>query len=221
MMANKNGFNPEDIGIVVEDSESNSLQVILSSMTLAISIFVLISNIKSAFYYNSDKKISVVEAPIRFDNDGVVLAKTRTAWSKSEKTRHIKAFVRSYMRSQFPQSEKDAKAASKTMQLLSVGSARKEANSRVSLSSDFASMIGKGEKITFYPDSMLEKVYITETSFGWKVIIDGSLIKVIDLKEVRSSPSLEYDIEEVDTTYENPWGLAVSSYEFVLPSSRK
>ncbi len=216
-MSDNIGFKPEDIGVVVENSESHLLKILLSSTTLAISVLISIININSVFYYNSDRRISVVEAPIKYDNDGVVLLKYRSGWSKSEKTRHIKAFVRTYMRNQFPQSPERAESASKKMLNMSIDLAKKEAESRVGLASDFSKMIESGDKMTFYPDSMLDKVYITETTYGWIVRLDGSLIKAFQSKEVRTRPTLEYKIEEVDITYDNPWGLAVSSFEFVLP----
>ncbi|MEK2647497.1 hypothetical protein [Bdellovibrio sp. BCCA] len=210
----QNGFGMDhDIAEVVATEESSKALLYVIAITIAISLAAIAINVSQAFYYSSDETISIVEMPKRSTNDSVVLARPIGMWNEKELTRHIKAFIRTYIRAQFPQSGDEVKQKSEMLVNMSSGSAYREFRPRHLLSDEFVRSIQLKGKETFYPDSMLDKVYIKKVSGftdEWEVRVEGSMIKVLKGVEYRSKPVITYTIQKKNPTIRNPWGLTVT-----------
>lgn len=206
------GIDPE-IADVVTTEESHKALIYGMAFSIAASLVAICIFLFQSVHYFSDETIPVVEMPKRTENDSVVLAKPMEQWDEKQLTRHIKAFLREYIRCQYPQSADEVDRKSQRLVNLSTDSAYREFRPRTVLLSEFSRSISQQGKETFYPDSMLDAIYIKKSptfTDQWEVKVEGSMVKEFMGVEYRSKPVITYTIKKKPATLSNEWGLTVS-----------
>lgn len=201
---------------LVKFGSEKSKLMILVSIFIAFSFFLMIHAFVSIYNHWTDQSIPLTICPRSHDLDSPVIMKPITQSDNLfQQDRWIRGFVRKIILNSYPRTAEDAEKFFPYMVSISEGFVKRKYELYVNDIEAIKNYLRSGNIVRFYPKNSAD-LRIRKSdgkNDQWVVEIDGYMVKDIAGNQERTTPTLRYTIESRPATRTNPAGLVIVDTE--------